>query len=54
MLIFRTYKILIACNSPFAHKAIEAEDKIGIMLPCNLIIQELKDRVEVAAITPIA
>ncbi len=52
---FRNYKILGACNPPFAHKALEAEDKIGTMLPCNLIVQELDNgTVEVAAVDPIA
>jgi uncharacterized protein (DUF302 family) len=39
---FKKYKILGACNPPFAHKALLAEDKIGTMLPCNVIVQELK------------
>lgn len=52
---FRQYKILGACNPPLAYKALQAEDKIGTMLPCNVIIQELgEDEVEVAAIDPIA
>jgi uncharacterized protein (DUF302 family) len=52
---FREYKILGACNPPFAYKALQAEDKIGTMLPCNVIIQELGEgEVEVAAIDPIA
>ena len=52
---FRKYKILGACNPAFAYKALQAEDKIGTMLPCNVIIQELgKGEVEVAAINPIA
>lgn len=52
---FRQYKILGACNPPFAHKALETEDKIGLMLPCNVIVQELESgEVEVAAIDPIA
>ncbi len=51
---FRPYKILGACNPPLAHKALEAEDKIGTMLPCNVIVQQAADRVEVAAIDPIA
>ena len=52
---FRKYKILGACNPAFAYKALQAEDKIGTMLPCNVIIQELgKGEVEVAAIDPIA
>ncbi len=52
---FRPYKILGACNPPFAHKALQAEDKIGLMLPCNVIVQELgENEVEVAAIDPVA
>jgi uncharacterized protein (DUF302 family) len=52
---FRNYRILGACNPPFAHKALEVEDKIGTMLPCNVIVQDLGDgRVEVAAIDPLA
>lgn len=52
---FRKYKILGACNPPFAYKALQAEDKIGIMLPCNVIVQEIAEGVvEVAAVDPIA
>lgn len=52
---FRKYKILGACNPPYAHKALEAEDKIGTMLPCNVIVQEIEEgMVEVAAINPMA
>lgn len=52
---FRKYHILGACNPPFAFNAIEAEDKIGTMLPCNVIIQQLEDeKVEVAAVNPVA
>ena len=52
---FRTYKILGACNPTFAHEALQAEDKIGTMLPCNVIVQVLDDgRTEVAAVDPIA
>ena len=48
---FRKYQILGACNPHYAHQAIEAEDKIGTMLPCNVILQELENgKVEVAAI----
>jgi len=52
---FRKYKILGSCNPPFAHKALLAEDKIGLMLPCNVIVQETPDgKTEVAAIDPVA
>ena len=51
---FRNYKILGACNPPFAHKALETEDKIGTMLPCNVIVQEKDGGVEVAAVDPVA
>ena len=52
---FRRYTILGACNPSYAYKALLNEDKIGTMLPCNVIIQELsKNEVEVAAIDPIA
>ena len=52
---FKKYRILGACNPPFAYKALQAEDKIGTMLPCNVIVQEIEGgRVEVAAIDPVA
>ncbi|WP_321426503.1 DUF302 domain-containing protein [uncultured Bacteroides sp.] len=52
---FRRYKILGACNPSFAYKALQCEDKVGTMLPCNVIIQELaKDEIEVAAVDPVA
>jgi uncharacterized protein (DUF302 family) len=52
---FRKYTILGACNPPLAHKALLNEDKIGTMLPCNVIVQQLDDdRVEVAAVDPMA
>ncbi|KYG79289.1 hypothetical protein AWW67_12990 [Roseivirga seohaensis] len=51
---FRPYKILGACNPPFAHKALLAEDKIGAMLPCNVIVQQTEKGVEVAAVDPVA
>jgi len=52
---FRNYRILGACNPPFAHQALLAEDKIGMMLPCNVIVQEhAAGVVEVAAIDPVA
>lgn len=51
---FRRYKILGACNPPFAHQALQAEEYIGAMLPCNVIVQEKDGGVEVAAVDPIA
>ncbi len=50
---FRNYLILGACNAPFAYKALQAEDKIGTMLPCNIIMQEhAPNTIEVSAINP--
>jgi uncharacterized protein (DUF302 family) len=52
---FRRYKILGACNPPYAYQALQAEDKIGLMLPCNVIVQETPEgETEVSAIDPIA
>ncbi len=52
---FRPYRILGACNPPFAHQALLAEDKIGTMLPCNVIVQEhAAGVVEVSAVDPVA
>ena len=49
------YKILGACNPSFAYKALLAEDKIGTMLPCNVILQEkTAGTVEVSAVDPVA
>ncbi|MFW5727951.1 MAG: DUF302 domain-containing protein [Spirochaetia bacterium] len=51
---FRKYRILGACNPPFSHRALQAEDKIGTLLPCNLIVQEKSDStIEVAAVDPV-
>ncbi len=52
---FQNYRILGACNAPYAHKALSAEDKVGTMLPCNVIVQQLKDNsIEIAAVNPLA
>jgi uncharacterized protein (DUF302 family) len=51
---FHPYVILGACNPKMAHKALQAEDKIGTMLPCNVIVQERGGKTEIAAIDPIA
>lgn len=52
---FKKYKILGACNPPFAYKALQAEDKIGTMLPCSVILQDTSaGQVEVAVIDPVA
>ncbi len=52
---FRPYTILGACHPESAHRALEAEDKIGLMLPCNVVVQErASGEVEVAAIDPVA
>lgn len=51
---FRNYRILGACNPNFAYQALQLEDKIGVMLPCNVVVQELEDgRIEIFAIDPI-
>ncbi|MDP3432219.1 MAG: DUF302 domain-containing protein [Bacteroidota bacterium] len=52
---FRKYKILGACNPAYAYKALQMEDKVGTMLPCSVIVQELgNNEIEVAAVDPIA
>jgi uncharacterized protein (DUF302 family) len=52
---FRKYRILGACNPPIAFQALTNEDKIGTMLPCNVIVQEIGNyKIEVAAVDPIA
>ena len=52
---FRDYRILGACNPQLAYQALEAEDKIGTMLPCNVVVQALEGGgVEVAAVDPTA
>lgn len=52
---FRRYRILGACNPKLAFEALQSEDKIGTMLPCNVVVQQLPDgKVEVAAVDPVA
>lgn len=51
---FRRYTILGACNPVLAHEALRLEDKVGTMLPCNVVVQETSDGIEVAAIDPVA
>ena len=52
---FRKYKILGACNPQFAYKALQSEDKIGVFLPCNVVVQEQANgEIEVSAVDPIA
>lgn len=51
---FRPYRILGACNPAMAHKALSVEDKIGVMLPCNVIVQQSGAGVEAAAVDPVA
>ncbi len=52
---FKRYRILGACNPPLAYQALQAEDKIGVMLPCNVIVQETPEgKTEVSAVDPIA
>jgi len=49
---FRNYLILGACNPPFAHKALTLNDKIGVLLPCNVVVQEWDNTIEVSAMDP--
>jgi len=52
---FQKYRILGACNPPFAYEALKAENKIGTMLPCNVIVQEVSENeIEVSAVDPLA
>ena len=50
----RKYRILGACNPSFAHQALQVEDRLGILLPCNVIVRETKDgQVEIATVDPV-
>ena len=52
---FRNYQILGACNPTLAHEALQIEDKVGTMLPCNVVVQDIGGgRTEIAAIDPVA
>lgn len=52
---FRNYRILGACNPKLAYEALQIEDKVGTMLPCNVVVQEIgSTRTEIAAIDPVA
>ena len=51
---FRNYRILGACNPHFAHKALTEEPRIGVFLPCNVVVQETDGGVEVSAVDPVA
>jgi uncharacterized protein (DUF302 family) len=51
---FRPYRILGACNPKLAHEALQIEDKVGTMLPCNVVVQQVEGGIEVAAIDPVA
>lgn len=48
-----SYIILGACNPPFAYQALQVEDKVGIMLPCNVIVQEKENGTEISAVDPV-
>ena len=51
---FHKYRILGACNPPLAYQSLQVEDKIGTMLPCNVIVQEKNGKSEISAIDPMA
>ncbi|MEX1138263.1 MAG: DUF302 domain-containing protein [Bacteroidota bacterium] len=51
---FKRYTILGACNPPFAHKALQAEEEIGLLLPCNVIVYEKGSSTVVSAFDPMA
>ncbi|MCU0371727.1 MAG: DUF302 domain-containing protein [Ignavibacteria bacterium] len=49
---FDRYMILGACNPPFAHKALQAEESIGLLMPCNVIIHEKDGKVKISVFNP--
>jgi uncharacterized protein (DUF302 family) len=49
---FKKYVILGACNPPFAHKALQAEEEIGLLLPCNVIVYEKENKTVVSIFDP--
>ena len=50
---FRRYKILGACNPPYAYKALQLEETLGVLLPCNVVVQELTDgKIQVSVVNP--
>jgi len=52
--VFKKYKILGACNPHFAYKSLSLEDKIGVFLPCNVVVEENNGSIEVSAVDPVA
>lgn len=50
---FKPYRILGACNPPYAHQALKSEDFIGLMLPCNVIVKQEANHIDVAAVDPL-
>lgn len=51
---FQPYTILGACNPKLAHGALQAEPHIGTMLPCNVIVHQVEDKIEISAVDPMA
>jgi uncharacterized protein (DUF302 family) len=49
---FKKYKILGACNPSFAYKALQTEETLGVLLPCNVVVQEKDEKVQVSIVNP--